>query len=237
MHNIAIVEDNDNDALTLESFISQISEQEKTQYNVKRFRSAVEFLNNYQAIYSLILLDVEMPEMNGVDASFKIRSLDKTVSIIFTTNLVQYAQKGYEVDAVAYLIKPVQYFDFAMKFKKALDIYSLNQDKDFTVKTSKGPCRISTNRLMFVEVMRHRLYYHLIDETLEVTGTIIKAEEELKDFGFLRCNQCYLINPRFISKIQGLDIVIGDTTLLISRPRKKQFMEELASWYSGVKND
>ena len=237
MHNIAIVEDNDNDALTLESYISRISEQEKTQYNVKRFHSAVEFLENYQAIYSLILLDVEMPEMNGVDASVKIRSLDKTVSIIFTTNLIQYAQKGYEVDAVAYLIKPVQYFDFAMKFKKALDIYSLNENKDFTVKTSKGPCRISTNKLMYVEVMRHRLYYHLVEETLEVTGTISKAEEELREFGFLMCNQCYLINPRFISRIQGLDIYIGDTPLLISRPRKKQFMEELASWYSGVKND
>ena len=237
MHNIAIVEDNDNDALTLESYISRISEQEKTKYNVKRFHNALELLDNYQSIYSLILLDVEMPGLNGMDASSRIRKLDKTVSIIFTTNLIQYAQKGYEVDAVAYLIKPVQYFDFALKFKKALDIYSLNEDKDFVIKTAKGPCRISTNKLMYVEVMRHRLYYHLVDDTLEVTGTISKVEEELKDFGFLRCNQCYLINPKFITKIQGLDLLIGNETLLISRPRKKQFLEELANWYSGVKND
>ena len=237
LHNIAIVEDNDSDALTLESFISRISEQEKRKYNVKRFHSAVELLNNYQSIYSLILLDVEMPGMNGIEASTRIRKLDKTVSIIFTTNLIQYAQKGYEVDAVAYLIKPVQYFDFALKFKKALDIYSLNENKDFMIKTAKGPCLISTNKLMFVEVMRHRLYYHLVDETLEVTGTISKVEEELKEFGFLRCNQCYLVNPKFITKIHGFDLMIGDTTLLISRPRKKQFLEELASWYSEVKND
>ena len=237
MHNIAIVEDNDNDALTLESYISRISEQNKTKYNVKRFHSAVELLNNYQSIYSLILLDVEMPEMNGMEASIRIRKLDKTVSIIFTTNLIQYAQKGYEVDAVAYLIKPVQYFDFALKFKKALDIYSLNEDKDFVIKTAKGPCRISTSKLMYVEVMRHRLYYHLVEETLEVTGTISKAEQELKEFGFLMCNQCYLVNPRFITKIQGLDVMIGDTALLISRPKKKQFLEDLANWYSGVKND
>jgi len=233
MYNIAIVEDNDNDAQTLISFIEQISKSDKKEYTVKRFRSAVEFLENYQPIYSLILLDVEMPEMNGVEASYRIRKLDKTVSIIFTTNLIQYAQKGYEVDAVAYLIKPVQYYDFALKFKKAIDIYSLNENKDFSVKTAKGPCRISTSKLMFVEVIRHRLYYHLVEETLEVTGTIAKAEDELKEFGFLRCNQCYLINPSFISKIQGLEVVVGNETLLISRPRKKSFMEELAKWYSG----
>lgn len=233
MYNIAIVEDNDNDAQTLISFINQISKSDKKEYVVKRFRSAVELLNDYQPIFSLILLDVEMPEINGVEASYRIRKLDKTVSIIFTTNLIQYAQKGYEVDAVAYLIKPVQYYDFALKFKKAIDIYSLNENKDFSVKTAKGPCRISTSKLMFVEVIRHRLYYHLVEETLEVTGTIAKAEDELKEFGFLRCNQCYLINPSFISKIQGLEVVVGNETLLISRPRKKSFMEELAKWYSG----
>lgn len=237
MYNIAIVEDNDDDAKLLESHIARISETEKVTYNVKRFHSAVEFLKEYQPIYAVVLLDVEMPEMNGVEASFEIRKNDKTCSIIFVTNLIQYAQKGYEVDAVAYLLKPVQYFDFALKFKKALDIYALNENKDFSVKSAKGPCRISTSKLMFVEVVRHRLYYHLVEETLEVTGTITKAEEELKAFGFLKCNQCYLINPRFISKIQGFEITVGNSTLLISRPRKKAFLEELANWYSGVKND
>ena len=237
MRNIAIVEDNDNDASLLESHIKQISETEKIAFNVQRFRSATEFLKDFKPIYSIILLDVEMPGINGVEASIEIRKIDKTCSLIFVTNLIQYAQKGYEVDAVAYLIKPVQYFDFALKFKKALDVYSLNENKDFTVKSTKGECRISTSKLIYVEVSRHRLYYHMVDEVLEVAGTISKAEEELKKFGFLKCNQCYLINPRFISRIHGYDITLGNETLLISRPRKKQFLEELANWYSGANND
>ena len=235
MYNIAIVEDNDDDAKLLESFIAKIIEKENLEINVQRFTNGLEFINNYQPIYAVVLLDVEMPNMNGVEASVNLRKLDKTCSIIFVTNLIQYAQKGYEVDAIAYLIKPVQYYDFALKFKKAIAMYALNEDKDFVVKTGKGPCHISTNKLMYVEVMRHRLYYHLVEETLEVTGTIAKAEEELKDYGFLKCNQCYLINPKYISKIQGLEIVVGGSTLLISRPRKKAFLEELANWYSGVK--
>ena len=237
MYNIAIIEDNDGDAKLLESHIAKISETEKTSYNVRRFHSAVEFLKDFQPIYAVVLFDVEMPNMNGVEAAMEIRKVDKSCSIIFATNLIQNAKKGYEVDAVAYLIKPVQYYDFALKFKKALDIYILSENKDFMVKSTKGPCRISTDKLMFVEVVRHRLYYHLVEETLEVTGTITKAEEELKSYGFLKCNQCYLVNPRFISKIQGFEITVGKSVLLISRPRKKIFLEELANWYSGVKND
>ena len=118
MYNIAIVEDNDNDAKLLQSYIVNISEKEHNEYNVVRFHDATSFLKDYKPIYAVVLLDVEMPNMNGVEASGELRKIDKSCSIIFVTNLIQYAQKGYEVDAVAYLIKPVQYYDFSLKFKK-----------------------------------------------------------------------------------------------------------------------
>lgn len=233
MYKIAIVEDNDLDAKRLESFIHQSVQTGEEGFDIVRFASAQELLKNYQPIYALILFDVELGGMTGLEAAMQVRKVDRSCSIIFVTNLIQYAQKGYEVDAVAYLIKPVQYYDFALKFKKAIDLYALNENKDFTVKTAEGPCRISTDKLMYVEIAKHRLYYHLVDDVLEVTGTIAKAEEDLKPYGFLKCNQCYLINPRFITKIKGMDVQIGNETLAISRPRKKSFLSELAKWYGG----
>ena len=100
MYNIAIVEDNDNDAKLLQSYIVNISEKEHNEYNVVRFHDATSFLKDYKPIYAVVLLDVEMPNMNGVEASGELRKIDKSCSIIFVTNLIQYAQKGYEVDAV-----------------------------------------------------------------------------------------------------------------------------------------
>ena len=61
-----------------------------------------------------------------------------------------------------------------------------------------------------------------------------KVEAELKKFGFLRCNQCYLVNPRFIVAVDGSTVQLGAETLAISRPRKKAFMSELAAWYAGM---
>ena len=178
-------------------------------------------------------MDIQMPNMDGMSAAAELRRIDKTVSIVFITNLIQYAQKGYEVDAVAYLLKPVKYYDFALKFRKALGIYAMNEEQDITINIASGMCRVSTDKLMYVEIVRHKLLYHFVDDILEVTGVLQKAEDELKRYGFLRCNQCYLVNPKFIKSVNGMTVRVGNDELAISRPRKSAFMTELANWYGG----
>lgn len=234
MKNIAIVEDDDKAASVLTGFIEKFSAEKGERFNVERFEDAVKFFVGYTPKYAVVFMDIQMPHRDGMSAAVELRKTDKTVSIVFITNLVQYAQKGYEVDAVAYIVKPVNYYDFAMKFRKALDIYVMNEKHDFTVSTAEGLCRISTEKLMYVEIMRHRLYYHTVDDVIERTGVITKAEEELKKFGFLRCNKGCLVNPKFIVGISGNTLRLGGETLVISRPRKKAFMAELANWYAGL---
>lgn len=233
MRTVAIVEDEDEAASVLIGYIQKYSEETGCEIAVERFCDAERFLDEYTARFAVVFMDIQMPRRDGMSAAVELRKTDKTVSIIFVTNLVQFAQRGYEVDAVAYIVKPVKYFDFTLKFRKALDIYAMNEDKDFTLSTAEGLCRISTDKLMYVETVRHRLYYHLVDGVVERTGVLSKVEEELKDFGFLRCNQGYLVNPRFIVRVKGLTVQLGSESLPISRPRKKSFMTELANWYAG----
>lgn len=168
-----------------------------------------------------------------MEAAVELRRKDKNVSIIFITNLVQYALKGYEVDAVSFLVKPVSYCDFSLKFRKALDIYIMNEDRSFTVNAPGGLCRISTDKLMYVEISNHRLCYHLIDDVIEMTGVLSGVEQELRGFGFLRCNKCYLVNPKFVVRVKGCTVQVGDSELQISRPRRASFLAELSNWYAG----
>ena len=234
MRNIAIVEDENAAASLLKGYIDQYSEKNGQEFQVDRFENGLDFLKNYKSTYSVVFMDIQMPGCNGMDIAFRLREIDKTVSIIFVTNLSQYAQKGYEVDAVGYLMKPVSYYDFVLKFKKALDIYSMNEEQRVTVAVSGGFCRISTDKLMYVEVARHRLYYHLVDDVIEVTGALSKVEEELKQYGFMRCNQCFLVNPKFVVSVKGYEVQVGNEILAISRPRKNAFMEELTAWLAGA---
>ncbi len=234
MRNIAIVEDENQAAALLTGYIEEYSKRTGQQFHIDRFENGHAFLEQYKATYAVVFMDIQMPHCNGMDIAFQLRERDKTVSIIFVTNLSKYAQKGYEVDAVGYLMKPVSYYDFALKFKKGLDIYSMNEEQRVMVSISGGFCRISTDKLMYVEVAKHRLYYHLVDDVIEVTGALSKVEEELKQYGFMRCNQCFLINPKFVVSVKGYDVQVGNDTLTISRPRKSAFMEELTTWLAGA---
>ncbi len=233
MRNIAIVEDEDQAAAVLTGYIEKYAEKYNQEFNIVRFRNGLDFLKDYQSTYSVVFMDIQMPNCNGMNVAFNLREIDKTVSIIFVTNLSQYAQKGYEVDAVSYLIKPVSYYDFELKFRKGLDIYAMNEEQKVTITVAGGFCRISTDKLMYVEVVKHRLYYHLVDDVIEVTGVLSKVEEELKQYGFMRCNQCFLVNPKFVVSVKGYDVLVGNETLTISRPRKNAFMEELTTWLAG----
>lgn len=233
MKKIAIVEDEGAAAEVLAQYVRRYAEENGKDFDIEWIHDAADLLTDYKSVYSVVFMDIQMPRSNGMEAATELRKLDKTVSIVFITNLVQYAQHGYEVDAVGFLVKPVKYFDFAMKFKKALDIAMMNEERNITVNVSGGIARISTDKLMYVEIIKHRLYYHLIDDVIEVTGVLANAEKELADFGFLRCNNCYLVNPRFITKVQGAEVFVGSEVLQISRTRRAQFLADLANRYAG----
>lgn len=237
MRNIAIVEDEDFAAEKLMESLTRYQEEHSCRFHIVRFRDAVSFLKDYQAIYAVVFMDIQMPILNGMDAAFQLREKDKLVSLIFITNLMQYAQKGYEVDAVGYLLKPVSYYDFSLKFRKALDIYIMEEKRNVMLEVAGGVCNISCDKLMYVEIMKHRLYYHMVDDVIETTGVLKDVEKKLEMYGFLRCNNCYLVNPKFIVSVKGWDVVVGNTSLQMSRPRRAQFLSKLAEWFATNRDD
>lgn len=232
MRNIAIVEDEDIHAAKLEENLSLYQKESLCELRVDRFRTAEELLSDYRSVYAVIFLDIQLPGMDGMECAFKLRELDRTVSLIFITSLTQYAQKGYEVDAVGYLLKPVSYYDFSLKFRKALDLYVMAEERNVGLEVPGGVCRVSCNKLMYVEIIRHRLYYHLVDGVIETTGVLSAVEKQLESYGFLRCNNCYLVNPKFVVSVKGLTVRVGNEELAISRPRRSAFLARLTEWFT-----
>ena len=135
IRNIAVIEDNDNASKNIFELIEKYKKEHQVQLNVIRFTNADDFLNNYKEIYSVVLMDIQLPGTDGMSAAYKLREIDKIVSIIFITTMVQFAQKGYEVNAVSFMVKPVSYYDFSLKFKKALDIAIMNENRNISLNT------------------------------------------------------------------------------------------------------
>lgn len=231
MINVAIVEDDDSTSILMENYINNYSQQKKVELNVKRYNDAISFLSDYRMIYDIIFMDIEMPNLNGIEAAKKIRKVDAQVIIIFVTNMAQYAVKGYEVDALDFVVKPAYYSTIAQKLDKSLKIIKANQDDEIIISKAHGFVRLLVSSILYLEVRAHKLQYHTNEETIVATGSLTELEGRLKPNNFMRCNSCYLVNPRYIKSINGMIITMkNDDELLISHPKKKAFLKELADW-------
>ena len=115
MFKVAIVEDSIKDFTLLKSYLEQYEKENNIEFNIQCFENGIRFLDKFSANYDIIFMDIDMPYMNGLEVSKKIREIDKTVVLIFVTNLSQYAVNGYEVEALDYIVKPISYFNFSIK--------------------------------------------------------------------------------------------------------------------------
>ena len=117
---IAIVEDENKDSDLLENYIARYFSEEASEnrYQVTVFNNAGVFVEHYRADFDLILLDIQMPGMNGMDAAAALRKKDSSVLLVFVTNMAQYAVKGYDVNAAGFILKPVSYYDFLLRIRK-----------------------------------------------------------------------------------------------------------------------
>ena len=120
MLNIAVIEDNDRDAKILEQCLTRYATQNHLQFQVAHFSSALKFINAYKSNYDLIFMDIEMPLMSGMEAAKALRQIDRGVTLVFVTNMVQYAVEGYAVEAFDYILKPINDYAFDLKLKRIL---------------------------------------------------------------------------------------------------------------------
>jgi DNA-binding LytR/AlgR family response regulator len=84
-----------------------------------------------------------------------------------------------------------------------------------------------------VEVSRHQLTYHTAVGNYTAHGTMSQLREQLEPLGFSSCNNCYLINLKYVQRVQGFVVTVNGEELQISHPRKKLFMESLNQYISG----
>ncbi len=231
MVHIAIVEDETSAARMLQSTLDTYARENGVNFQTKRFADAVSFLTDYKKGYDIVFMDIELPGLNGMDAAFKLREFDKQIIIIFVTNMAQYAVRGYEVDALYYIIKPINYQNTAYKLKRALSILSANSDAEIVLPQANGLVRLSSQALMYVEINSHKLFYHAEDKTYIAYGSLSEVEKNLRPHHFYRCNSCYLVNARYIASITGFVVtLLNGEQLQISHPKKKQFMLDIANW-------
>lgn len=234
MLNIAIVEDEISAAEKLKEYLDRYGDENNVSFRVVLFSNVINLLTNYTPNYDIIFMDIELPHMNGMEGSRKLRKLDENVTIIFVTNMAQYAVQGYEVNAFDFIVKPLSYCDFSVKIRKALGKIRLSDEAALVVPVEGGLKKIIVSRIRYIDVMKHQVTLHTEDGDYKLYGTLKNLEEKLPPDRFSRCSSSYLVNLRYVDRIEEYQVYVGNDILPISRARKKEFMQALNHYLTGV---
>lgn len=181
--------------------------------------------------YDLVFLDIEMPEMDGITLAEELRTLSEEVSIVFLTGHIEYAIKGYEVNALRYLTKPAD----EQKIKDVVDrvLQRLESEKQLWIKTDEGEIRLRLRDILFIESQNQNVIINTAAESYSVRGNMSDYEARLTPDGFFRIHRGYLAALARIRRIAGKEIVMEDGTVLpVSRSKETKLREALFSFVS-----
>ena len=233
MIRIAIVEDDAQVRGQLVDYVHRYERQFGRMFELTTFSDGDEIVSDYRPVYDIILLDVQMQRMDGMAAAEAIRQVDSDVILIFITNMAQFAIRGYAVDALDYVLKPVPYFAFTQQLQKAVKRLQKRQRTFLTVAVEGGLRRIAVETIYYLESDGHNVRLYAEDGMLLCAGSLKSFEEKLAGKPFARCNSGYLVNLAQVSAVQQNTVQVGPHELQISRPRKKSFLEALTDYIGG----
>lgn len=233
MITIALVDDDDADAEVTASMIDRYFDGDASRYAVTRFADGDSLLRNYKASFDLMFLDVEMPGTDGVTVARRLRVVDDQTVLVFTTKMAQYAVEGYDVDAIGYLLKPLNYYAFAIKMRKAEDIVARRRSVTVPLTVGSETVFVPSADIRYVEVLDHALLYHTGEGICKVWASLKDAAETLEPVGFVPVSRYCLVNLEWVRAVHGDDVDVDGERVRVSRSRRKSLMQALAAYHGG----
>ena len=214
-YRIHIVDDSPADIKHLSELTAAFAKKHGVDFYVKTHSSAESFLFCYREdnTCELLLLDVEMPGMDGVTLAKHIREKDERISIVFITGYTDYIAEGYDVSALHYLVKPVLEEKFEKVLERAL-ARRQREDRTVILKTNNETVCIPLSHVYYFESVRNYVNAVTEDGTVyTVRGTLSSFENEV-DSRFMRVGRSYLVNLTKLRRISKNEMTFPDGSVL-----------------------
>ncbi len=231
MLKIDIVEDTPSEKEHLIELIAQFQKENNEFFEIQTFDNGFLFLDNFKPDFNLVFLDIAMPGINGVEVSQKLRKMDPDVCLIFVTNLAQYAIKGYEVEALDFLLKPVKYIRLEKVMQRAIKKIELNSKKDIVIKTTDSFVKISSDDIISVVADDHIIIYHTLKGDYQTWSSLKAVLGELSPIKFYRIGKSSIINLNFVKGIKNGSVMLKDGSgFPIPRGKKGEFVSAMGKF-------
>ncbi|CZR96439.1 MULTISPECIES: LytR/AlgR family response regulator transcription factor [Clostridioides] len=227
MINIAVCEDEKETQLLIVDYIENILKNISIEYEIKKYLSGEELLENNLKDIDILFLDIKMEKLNGMDTARKIRKMGSEMEIIFITSLIDYVQEGYEVRAYRYLLKPIEFEELKKHMLTCIKDIETNKDSYIIIKNKSNTYKIYLNEIKYIEVQKKEMLIHTINKNFYIRYSLNKIEKELNLSRFIRCHKSFIVNLSHVENIKyNIAILESGEEVPISRYRYKEVKEK-----------
>jgi DNA-binding LytR/AlgR family response regulator len=231
---IAICEDDRKQQQLLENYITALKLGEP--YELEKFDSGEDLVRVYEngQKFSIILLDMQLAELDGIQTAEIIRKYDKDSIIIIITSIIEYAVDGYSVNAYDFILKPVEENKFVKVFRSAIKKIQTENNKTYVIQTRDMTIVLKLSSIVYIESARKKINVHCENEQYFSNEKISTVEKNLSQFGFARISRYYLVNMAHIKKIGINDILLSTGEVLnYSKSHQKEIKIRYMNFMMG----
>lgn len=231
----AICDDNETQLSNLRKLLNQWSETKDFVLNIDEYISAESFLFSYpDKPCDLLLLDIEMKEINGMELARKLRSSGDMLPIIFITGYSEYMNEGYEVEALHYLLKPVD----KEKLFNVLDRYVKHRSmkKEILLQCQDETLHVSADEILYIEAQGKKTDLHLTDGRQLSCVLGINALKASLPEDFTLCHRSFIVNIRYIKSIGKEELTLDSGYKLpVSRRLYREVNERFIDYFTNTR--
>ncbi len=225
MIEIAIVDDEEIFVKLIQKKVLEVLGHLHVESKIYTFTDSVEMLQeSTKHHFNLLFLDIDMPNITGLDIARKLRMKNIETEVIFVTNKDELVYDTFKYDPFRFIRKS----RFDSEIEEALQSFvkKVNHEKvSIFLFTENGKKPVKVLDIMYIEVQSHKLTVHMSNSIISANGNLNEVESKIRKYGFIRIHKSYLVNYRAISFIHQKEVIIDDGTALPLSRRKFEYTQ------------
>ncbi|PAT01461.1 hypothetical protein CI105_06115 [Candidatus Izimaplasma bacterium ZiA1] len=232
---ICLVDDDSIQLDYLKTLIEKWSSNTNTVVNLEIYHSAEEILFENPGSYpfDLMILDIQMNKINGIQLAKKIREVDKSVIIAFLSGISDHVFEGYEVQAIQYLLKPLDESKLIKLLNLAKDI-TFKEHKHLIISVSGEKKKVNYDDIYYIESVGHYVTVYLENESIIWKNNLKDIFVDLSKHGFISTHRSYLVNLKHLEEISKDKCVLSNKVEIpISRNSYKDVNSAFIKYYKA----
>lgn len=235
MLTVSLCDDNAQERAYIKSLVLDWLERSGAMVSIREYPSAEALLFSYSDNPpDILLLDIEMPGMNGVELAKRLRERAETVQIIFITGYSDFIAEGYDVSALHYLLKPISSDKLFEVLDRAYKVICEEKPPETIVfRAGMETLRFKLSDIEYIVALGHSTVLSADGKTYDLSVPISEAEKALGE-GFIRCHRSYIVNLKYVSAVSGGTLTLDSGVKIpVARGSKKAVAEEFVRYYRG----